>query len=117
MRSAKSLRRRGRAGAVWSRWVVAEVLAQLLHSHARVLVRRDAGAGAPAGVKDGLVITSTELPSDGRQRLAGQLACKVHGELPGPCDAACARGREELVGREAEMLPDGRLDPVDRMNA
>src|SRR5579859_252320 len=50
-------------------------------------------------VQDGAVVAPAEVPADGGQRLVGELAREVHGELARPRDTTGAIGGEELGGR------------------
>ena len=88
---------------------VAELALELFHSRAGSLVFRDALGGAPAGVQDRGVITPTEVPADGRKRFARQLAREIHGHLPRPGYARGARGGEQLLARQTEVLAHRRL--------
>ena len=90
-----------------------EASPQVFHSIPRPRVLGDARLGAPPGMKHGGVVTAAETPADRRQRLVCELAGEVHGHLSRPGYTCCARGGEELVGREAELLAGGRLNLID----
>src|SRR5271165_6791826 len=70
------------SGAVVHR--LGEALTQLIHSPACIIVVCDARRGPPPRVQDGRVVTTAELPADGRKRLAGELAREVHRDLARP---------------------------------
>src|SRR3954467_11612103 len=89
-----------------------QALGQGPNGIARLGILRDARGGAAAGVEDGGVVTAAEPRADRRQGLPRALAREVHGDLPRPCHAGRAVGREELVAREAELLGDQQLDPL-----
>src|ERR1035441_4566672 len=114
-REVSQARRSGVWRGSWQRAVKGP--AQLFHSLAGLLVRVDSGRGASAGVQDRGVVASTEVPSDGGQRFAGELACEVHGELARPCDPRGAGAGGELLGREVEELTGGALDVGDGAGA
>src|ERR1039458_2784102 len=93
--------------------LVVETSPQLVHSNAGGMVVRDASACASPGVKDGGLVAPAEISADRRKRLAGELAGKVHGHLSWPGNTWSARGGEELLTGEAEVLACGSVDLAD----
>src|SRR4029077_21119618 len=65
-------------------------------------------------VQDGAVVAAAEVPADGGQRLVGELAREIHGELARPRDTTRAVAGEELGGRELEVLANRGLDVGQR---
>src|SRR4051794_33626934 len=65
---------------------------------------------APAGVEDRRVVAPAERLADGRQRLVGELARQVHGDLARPGDWSGAARREHRVDRDAERVAGLLLD-------
>ena len=93
-------RRSGGAGALGG--VRRRVLGTAFHSLARGGVVGDARGCAPPGMQHGGVVAPAELPPDGGQRLACELAGEVHGELSRPGDTRGARGGEELLAERSK---------------
>src|SRR3954447_1559738 len=61
-------------------------------------------------MQDGGVIAPAEAASDRRQRLVGEFACDVHGDLSRQRYARGAVTREELGAADAEDVRGGLLD-------
>src|ERR1039458_6998458 len=70
---------------------------KLLHGTARGIVVGNTRARASPGVQNRRVVAPTEVTADGRQRLARQLAGKIHGHLARPGDTGSPGGGEELL--------------------
>ncbi len=63
------------------------------------------------------MITSAELAADCGQRLSGELAGEIHGDLARPRDARAARGGEQLLAGETRSDRSGGLDLGDGAGA
>ena len=59
------------------------------------------------------MVAVPERAPDGGQRLVGELAREVHGDVPRPRDGRGAAGREELLERDAERRAGLLLDLAD----
>src|SRR3954453_8721503 len=82
--------------------VAPEALREALDHVVGLPVAGDALRGPPAGVQDGGVVAAAEGAADRRQRLVGQLAREVHGDLARPGHGRSAAGGQQLVERDSE---------------
>src|SRR3954447_15764554 len=92
----------------------AQLAGQSAHRVEGVTVLGDARGRALAGVQDGRVVAAPEGAPDRGQRLVGELAREVHGELARPVEAGGTDVGEHVVELDLEVLADAPLDFLDR---